>query len=93
MSHGDATRDRKDDAFDERLRDNLATARTQRDAQCGLGAARNRAGQHQVRDVGAGDQQHQAADSEQDLQTPAGFHRTTPGPVPDRIASTEILVI
>ena len=65
---GQGTSDREQDAFDERLGDDLAARGSHGQAYRGLAAARHRAGQQQVGDVGAGDQQHQRADRHQDAQ-------------------------
>ena len=48
----------------EKLHDHTPPPRTQREADGDLHAARRAAHQEKVRDVGAGDQQHHARDSE-----------------------------
>ncbi len=63
--------DRQQDGLNQRLPDDLPPVGPQRQAQGGLSAAGHRPGQQQVRDIGAGDQQHHAADREQNLQTAA----------------------
>ena len=49
----------KHHALGKNLAQDAAPPRAQRHAQCNLGAARGGARQHQVGDVGAGDEQHQ----------------------------------
>ena len=66
-----AARDGEQDALDERLCDDLPARRADRQPQRRLAAPRRRAREQQVGDVGAGDQQHQAADAEQDAQAAA----------------------
>ena len=67
-SPGDAAGDREQDALDERLRHDLPARRAHREPHGGLTAPRDRAREQQVRDVGAGDEQHQPAHAEQNLQ-------------------------
>ncbi len=59
---------REQDALDERLRDDLPARCAQREPDGGLTAPRDGAGEQQVRDVGAGDEEHQPAHAEQNLQ-------------------------
>ena len=65
---GDAAGEREQHALDQRLRDDLPPRRADRQAHRGLAAARDRAREQQVGDVGARDQQHEPAHAEQDLQ-------------------------
>ena len=65
---GDAAGDREQDALDERLGDDLPPRRAHREPDRRLTAPRDRAGEQQVRDVGAGDEQHQPAHAEENLQ-------------------------
>ena len=60
-----AAADREHDAFDEQAADQPPAARAERGADAHLAAAHGRARQHQVGDVGAGDEQHQRHRSEQ----------------------------
>ena len=65
---GNAAAHRQEHAFRESLGNNLPPRGANGHAYGGLAATRHRASQQQVRDIGAGNQQHQAADGEQDLQ-------------------------
>ena len=65
---GDAAGDREQDALDERLRHDLPARGADRQPQRGLPAPRHGAREQQVRDVRAGDEQHQPAHAEEDLQ-------------------------
>ena len=65
---GDAAGDGEQHALDQRLRDDLPARRAHREPHGGLAAPRDGAGEQQVRDVGAGDEQHQPAHAEQNLQ-------------------------
>ena len=65
---GNAAADCEQDAFRKSLRDNLPRRGAEGQAHGGLTPARHRASQQQVRNIGAGNQQHQAADGEQNLQ-------------------------
>ena len=67
----DAAGDGEEHALDERLRDDLPARRADRQPQRGLAAPRDRAREQQVRDVGAGDQQHQSAHAEKNAQAAA----------------------
>ncbi len=67
----DAAADGEQDAFGESLRNNLAARGTEGEADGGLSAARDRACEKKVRDIGAGDQQHQAANRKKDLKAAA----------------------
>ena len=71
----DAAGDREENALDERLRNDLTTRGADRQSQRGLTATRHRTREQQVGDVGAGNEQHQPAHPEQNLQAPA---RTAP---------------
>ena len=64
----DAAADGQQDAFDERLRDDLRSRRADRHPYCRLRPPRDRSREQQVRDVGAGDQQHEPAHGHQQLQ-------------------------
>ncbi len=64
-------RDGQQHALDQRLRDDLPARGAERQPHRGLAATRDGAGQQQVGDVGAGDQQHQPAHAEQDAQAAA----------------------
>ena len=68
---GDAAGDGEEHALDERLRDDLPARRADGEPQRGLAAPRDRTREQQVRDVGARDEQHQAAHAEQNLQAAA----------------------
>ncbi len=65
---GDAPGNREHEALEQRLRDDLPSARAERQPQGDLSAARRGTGQEQVGDVGARDQEDQRADRQQDLQ-------------------------
>ena len=60
--------------------DDLSPGRTDREPDRRLAAPRHRARQQQVRDVRAGDQQHQAAHGEQDLEASLYCSFITPTP-------------
>ena len=60
--------DRQQNAFGQGLGDDLAPGGSNGHAQGGLAAAGDRANEQEVGDVGAGDEQHQAADRQQNLQ-------------------------
>ena len=64
---GNASAGRKQDRLNQGLPDNLPPAGSNRHAKSGLAAACHRARQQQVRDIGTSDQQHHAANPEQDL--------------------------
>ena len=68
---GSAAQQGKDDAFSERLADEALSGGAEGEAHRGLSAAGGSAGQQQVGDIGAGDEQHQAAHTEQNTQTVA----------------------
>ena len=77
----DAAADGEQDAFDERLRDDLRSRRADGHPYCRLRPSRDRAREQQVRDVRAGDQQHESAHGHQQLQA-AGvllFHHADAG--------------
>ncbi len=78
---GNPAADREHHALDQRLRHQLPARRAHREPHGGLPAPRHRAGEQQVGDVGAGDEQHEAADAEQNLQAPAVllFHHADAG--------------
>ncbi len=65
---GEAAEDGEDDAFGEGLADEPLARGSEGEANRGLGAARGSASEQQIGDVGAGDEQDQAADGEQDMQ-------------------------
>src|SRR5262249_20072700 len=67
----DAAGDGEEDALGERLRDDLAARGAEGEPDGSLPATRDPAGEQQVRHVGAGDEHHETADGEKDLQTPA----------------------
>ena len=67
----DAAADGEQDAFDERLRDDLRSRRADGHPQRGLRPSRDRAREQQVRDVRAGDEQHEPAHRHQHLQAAA----------------------
>ena len=68
---GDPAGDGQQNALDERLRHDLPARRADGEPQSGLPAPRDRAGEQQVRDVGAGDEEHQPAHAEENLQAAA----------------------
>ena len=68
---GYAASDGEQDAFGESLHDNFAPRGTQSQAYCGLSATSDCAGEEQVGHVGAHDQEHQAANGQEDLQAAA----------------------
>ncbi len=70
---GDAAEHRQDQRFGEQLHDELPPARAKRQPHRHLGGTRGRARQQQVRDVRAGDDQHQAGHAEQERQRAPGF--------------------
>ena len=77
----DAAADGEQDAFDERLRDDLRSRRADGHPYGRLRPSRDRAREQQVRDVRAGDQQHESAHGHQQLQA-AGvllFHHADAG--------------
>ncbi len=65
---GDPAGDGEQDALDERLRHDLPARRAHREPQAVWPRRATRAGEQQVRDVGAGDQEHQPAHAEENLQ-------------------------
>ena len=65
---GDAAEDGEEDAFGEGLADEALARRAEGKADGGLGAARGSAGEEEVGDVGAGDEENEAADGEQDVE-------------------------
>ena len=67
----DAAEHGQQHALEQRLRDDLPARGAERQPDRGLAATRDGAGQQQVGDVGAGDQQHQRAHAEQDAQAAA----------------------
>ena len=67
-----AARDREHGALGEQLPNEAAAAGAERGTDRDLGLSRRRAGEHQVRHVGAGNQQHQADGAEQHEQRRAG---------------------
>ena len=60
--------DRDDARLQQELADELSARRAQRQANGGFARARQRARQLQVRDVGAGDEEHEEGHREQQLQ-------------------------
>ena len=78
---GDAAEHGEHDAFGERLADEPSARCAEGEPDRGLRAARGSASQQQIGDVGAGNEQHQAADGEQDAQAVAvvGFHDADAG--------------
>jgi hypothetical protein len=78
----DAAGDGEEDALDERLGDNLAPRRADRQPQRGLAAARDRARQQQVGDVGTRKEEDQPAHAEKNLQAAAVLflHHADAGP-------------
>ena len=65
---GDAAGDREEDALDQGLHDDLPPRGADREPDGGLRPPRDGAREQQVGDVGAGDEQHQAAHAEKNLQ-------------------------
>jgi hypothetical protein len=65
---GDPAGKGQQDALDERLDDDVAARRADREPDRGLAAPGDRAGEQQVGDVGARDEQHQPAHAKQKLQ-------------------------
>ena len=63
--------DREQDALDERLGHDLPSRRAHREPDRRLTAPRHRAREQQVGDVGAGDEQHEPAHAEENLQAAA----------------------
>ena len=78
---GDAARHREQDAFRQRLHHDLTPGGAERQAHGGLATPRYRAGEQQVRDVRARDQQHEPAHCEQNLQAASVlfFHHADAG--------------
>ena len=73
MSHGHTGRRahrREQQAFDQQLARQPSARRAQREAHAPFVAPRGRAGEQQVGNVGAGNQQHQSHDGHQDQQRP-----------------------
>ena len=68
-----ATADGEQDAFRERLPNDLPGCCAHRQSHCSLRTTRYPASQQQVRHIGTGDQQYQTAHGEQDLQAAAVF--------------------
>ena len=60
-------------AFGESLHDDFARGGADGETYCGLGAAVDGAGEQQIRNVGARDQENHSADGEQNLQTASVF--------------------
>ena len=80
---GDGAADGEEDALDQRLRDDLAARGAHRKADRGLTAPRDTAGEQQVRDVRARDQQDQPAHAEQNLEAACGTAPSwSPTPAP-----------
>ena len=65
---GDGARRRDDDALAQQLRNEPAARRAEREPQRQLALPDGAAREHQVREVGAGDQQHEAGHREQQPQ-------------------------
>ncbi len=63
---GDAPHAGEQDRLGEQLREELAASRAEGEANAHLGAAARPAGEQQVGDVGAGDQQHDRGDAEEE---------------------------
>ena len=69
----DAAANREQDALRERLHNDLPGSGADGQPHGRLAATSNAASEQQIRDVGTGDQQHQAAHEEQDLQAATVF--------------------
>jgi len=97
---GSPARQRQDHALDQRLADEPPARRAERGPNRQLPLARGRPGEHQVGDVGAGDEQHERHGAEDDENRPPGaadhllhqrHHRRAPPGVKGRIVQLELM--